>query len=108
MHAPNRICTASHCVAPEDTAELPIVDILDDPDPDLAVAALARELSEVMQTLEDIAGILGACSTCFGLSTECSYCEGHGSPGYRESTEPALLEYWKRALIRGSIRLRPA
>lgn len=107
MLAPNSVSTEAHPhVSPEDTAELPIADILDDPAPDLAVAAIARELADVMQTLDDVAGILGACSTCFGLSLQCHHCHGKGSPGYRESTEPALLEYWKRALIRGSLRLR--
>jgi hypothetical protein len=106
MLAPKCVPTDSHPISPEDTAQMPIGEIFDPPDPDLAVAALARELADVMETLDEVAGILGACASCFGLDQDCPHCQGNGSPGHRESTEPALQEYWKRALVRGVLRVR--
>jgi hypothetical protein len=93
-------------ISPEDTAQMPIADVLDPSDPEVAVAALARELADAMDTLERVSKILGACARCFGLDEECHDCRGRGSPGYRASSDPGLLDYWKRALIRGQLQLR--
>lgn len=98
-HAPADV-TEPHPVHEADTIELPRGLVFDNPDLDPAVRVLARELTETTEMLADVAGILGACVHCFGIDRTCSHCGGHGSPGWRDSAEPALLEYWLRNLGR--------
>jgi hypothetical protein len=94
----HRAPTAPHSLD-ADTVEMPAVGSEYAIDP--AVHALARELADMSDMLEEVAGVLGACARCFGIDPQCPGCRGIGSPGHRESTEPALLEYWLRALGRG-------
>lgn len=81
-----------------DTLELPRGAVFDDPEFEPALQTLGRELTQVTGMLDEVARILGACPRCFGIDRACLRCEGHGSPGWHASGEPALLEYWLRHL----------
>ena len=100
--------TEPHAVHDADTIELPRGIVFDHPDLDPAGQVLARELTETTEMLADVAGILGACVHCFGIDRMCIHCAGHGSPGWRDSAEPALLEYWLRNLGRPRSRKPPS
>ena len=97
-----------HCRPDADTIELPRGALFDQEEPDPIVYALARDLVALSDQLQEVAGILGACTRCFGIQPNCAGCGGKGSPGWRESTEPALLEYWLRNLGRPRNRTRSA
>lgn len=107
MHHAAPDVTEPHLLHEADTLELPRGLVFDSPDLDPAVVVLARELTHTTAMLADVAGILGACVHCFGIDRACSHCAGHGSPGWRDSAEPALLEYWLRNMGRPRVRKPP-
>lgn len=60
--------------------------------------ALEDELGAAVAMLDHVAGVLGACPSCFGCDAACSHCGGEGIPGAFRPTDPVLLSRWIRNL----------
>ncbi|MEM6699438.1 MAG: hypothetical protein AAF599_13635 [Bacteroidota bacterium] len=45
------------------------------------LSSLVEEFQMVDTLLDELAGSLGACPSCWGSDTDCGYCHGEGKPG---------------------------
>jgi hypothetical protein len=61
--------------------------------------ASQAQLAAAVGLLQQLAGMFGCCSRCWGTNGQCPFCGGRGTPGYRRP-DPGLMAWVEPALQR--------